>query len=555
MSCTVPLLLAVQATASGVGLSTPADAVAFVRVYGDLRVDLVEDWTGPRDAAVDVLLGTGSGFVVAPGLVLTNHHVVGGGSVVRLVAGLEVEIMAEVKRIEVAVGSGGAHGTFQASVVASDPDVDLAGLELTAFDLPYLPLGDSDALEAGQPVTILGYPFGTKVDLARSPGPERVPEVTVSSGALSATRRDDEGTTRYLQTDASIHPGSSGGPIIDADGYAIGVVRLKLAATEGVGFHVPINLVKDFLDANGLLPRLPAVRLPDGVLHALDWKGIRVELPGGFADRAQERLRVDTGDSGETLTMRIDRLATTLSMAALEEALLDGRAVPGFVPVPATIRQRVRGGAPSRVLGSARGTMSDGKPFRVEYALLDVSGEKVVARYLGGADDVAFNLGLLRRSLEGLEAVPLLTDEIRVAPEVALESVAFPGESLRSLLMPVDWTREPGSTSSCQAAPGTSPGLAASPLGDFTVVFRALSWDPLAGSLAELANQCGAGPGTIGPTFARGRGRLGVSMALWGVLLEHDGRVILLEAEAPEAKLPLLRDAFVSWVRGVAAGS
>ena len=94
--------------------------------------------------------------------------------------------------------------------------------------------------------------------------------------------------------------------------------------------------------------------------------------------------------------------------------------------------------------------------------------------------------------------------------------------------------------------------MATSPLGDFTVVFRALSWDRSRLPRARLARACGAGPGTLGPTYARGGERLGVPLAFWGVLVERGTEILLLEAEAPEAKLRFLREAFVRWGNEVA---
>ena len=66
-----------------------------------------------------------------------------------------------------AIGSGGAVGVFEAQVVASDVANDLVALQVTASDLPYLPLGDSDAVEAGRPVRVLGFPFGRQIEVGK----------------------------------------------------------------------------------------------------------------------------------------------------------------------------------------------------------------------------------------------------------------------------------------------------------------------------------------------------------------------------------------------------
>ena len=364
-------------------------------------------------------LGTGSGFVVAPsGLILTSLHVVAEDEAKRRFREDEAEVSIENRRIEVAIGSGGGQGAFEAHVVASDTENDLAALQVTAADLPYLPLGDSDAVEPGRPVKVLGFPFGRQVEVGKRADTGAVPEVTVTAGSLSAARANEEGDTRFLQTDATINPGNSGGPMLDEDGYVVGVVRMKLArdaTSQGVGFSVAVNVVKDFLDASGLSAQLPVTRLRPGVRHTLDWKRVAIELPDGYSDQSTSRVLADAGEVGE-IGFRAYRLATEWSVAAVEEAILGGREVPGFVPAPAGRRQTpgrrravaLERGSPPGVIGSAAGAEDSGLSFRVEYAIVDRGHEKVVARYLGPADAVAFNLGLIRRSLLSLEAGQML---------------------------------------------------------------------------------------------------------------------------------------------------
>ena len=124
----------------------PGDAMVFVRVVGDVRTDY-------RDARQpvtrrDVEVATGSGFVISPsGLVLTNRHVVEPDAEPRPD---EPVLTVENRRIQVFVGSGGAAGAWEAHVVASDAANDLAALQVTAADLAYLALGDSDAVEPGR---------------------------------------------------------------------------------------------------------------------------------------------------------------------------------------------------------------------------------------------------------------------------------------------------------------------------------------------------------------------------------------------------------------------
>ena len=239
----IVLGLLLHATAAGAqtDAARPGDAMAFIRVVADVRVDF-----GGTRAPIErkgVELATGSGFVIAPsGLVLTSLHVVAEEEAKSRFREDEAEVSVENRRIEVAIGSGGAVGVFEAHVVASDVGNDLAALQVTAADLPYLPLGDSDAVEPGRPVKVLGFPFGRQIEVGKRADAGVVPEVTVTAGSFSAARANEEGETRFLQTDATVNPGNSGGPMLDEDGYVVGVVKMKLArdaASQGAGFSVP----------------------------------------------------------------------------------------------------------------------------------------------------------------------------------------------------------------------------------------------------------------------------------------------------------------------------
>ena len=167
--------------------------------------------------------GQGSGFVIHPsGYVLTNNHVVEGAQLIKL-------------RL------GGSHDDVEAELVGSDPRYDVALLKLKGDrkDWPTVPLGDSDKLEVGDFVVAIGNPFG----LSES----------VSSGIISARGRRDiapsgrMGLYDFLQTDASINPGNSGGPLLNLDGEVIGINTAINAAGQGLGFAIPVNIVKQLL--------------------------------------------------------------------------------------------------------------------------------------------------------------------------------------------------------------------------------------------------------------------------------------------------------------------
>jgi len=547
--------------------------MAFIRVVGDVRID----YHDARQPAVrkNVEVGTGSGFVIAAsGLVLTNRHVVEAEAGSREDG---PELTVESRRIQVFVGSQGSEGAWEAHVVAADEESDLAALQVTAADLPYLPFGDSDAIQAGRPVKVLGFPFGRQAEVAKHVDADVIPQVTVTAGSLSASREDDAGDTRFLQTDATMLPGNSGGPMLDEDGYVVGVVRMKLsgdAKSPGAGFSVPVNVVKDFLEANGLLERLPVARLRPGVRHSLDWKQVAVELPEGYLDRSPSRVLADAGEIGE-IDFRVERWATPWPASGLEEALLGGEAVRGFVPAVATPGLRVArerraavalaAGRPASLIGSGVGKDRSGRRFRVEYAIVDLAGEKVVARYLGPADAVAFNLGLVRRSLASLEAAPLLAKlplrSLAGAAGSVLEPATFTNGEGR-VLVPRAWSREPATEAACESRPPADAGLLVRHPSDYTLVLRALRWGSGRGSLASALGGCGAspsesgqsaeGPDTGRPSYAYRLDRLGLPVAVRGELVERGGEALLLELEAPIAKLPIVEELYAGWVEKVA---
>jgi S1-C subfamily serine protease len=550
-----------------------ADAMAFIRVVADVRVDF-----GGVRAPVegkDVDLATGSGFVVAPsGLILTSLHVVAQDEAQSRLRGDEAKVSLVNRRIEVAIGRGGGEGVFEAHVVASDAENDLAALQVTAADLPHLPLGDSDALEAGRPVKVLGFPFGRQVEVGREADAGVLPEVTVTVGSSSAARTNEEGDTRFLQTDATISPGNSGGPMLDEDGYVVGLVRMKLAreaTSQGAGFSVPVNVVKDFLEANSLLEQLPVVRLRPGVRHTLDWKRVSLDLPDGYSDFSASRVLADAGEVGE-IGFRAYRVATGWPVAGLEEAILGGREMPGFVPAPAMAGRRqargrlgavaLEGESPPSVIGSGAGVDGSGRPFRVEYSIVERGDEKVVARYLGPPDAVAFNLGLIRRSLLSLTAGPML---VALPPRPlgpgtpAFESVSLP-EGEGRVLAPAGWWQEPATQSACHRLPLPDDALASSHPFDYTLVLRALRWAAGHPALVETIEACGAVGGRgaraagAGPQYAHRFERFGVPIEARGILLSREGESLVLELEAPVAKLPIVEGLYERWVREVAPG-
>jgi Do/DeqQ family serine protease len=160
----------------------------------------------------------GSGVIVdKEGYIVTNNHVV-----------------EDVDKVKVKLNDG---REFTATVKGQDQRTDLAVLQIKAKDLPAAVLGDSDKLEVGEWAIAIGSPFGL--------------EHTVTVGVISAKGRSGLGTGTYedfIQTDASINPGNSGGPLINIDGEVVGINAMIIQPGTGIGFAIPINMVKQILN-------------------------------------------------------------------------------------------------------------------------------------------------------------------------------------------------------------------------------------------------------------------------------------------------------------------
>ncbi|HNR30313.1 MAG TPA: trypsin-like peptidase domain-containing protein [Candidatus Hydrogenedentes bacterium] len=168
------------------------------------------------------VLIVGSGFIISPdGYVVTNEHVAGESRFVKCVLGDKNEVAAEV--------------------VGVDPYTDIALLKLdVGRPLPYVRLGDSDRIEAGELVMALGSPHG----LARSVS---LGIISVTDRYLEESQMGAEPYHNWIQTDAAINPGNSGGPLVNLRGEVIGVNAKVLRGAENVGFAIPINVARDVI--------------------------------------------------------------------------------------------------------------------------------------------------------------------------------------------------------------------------------------------------------------------------------------------------------------------
>ncbi|WP_180270947.1 S1C family serine protease [Clostridium tertium] len=194
-----------------------APAVVIVSANG------VTDYSGIIPQQVD---GIGSGFIInEEGYILTNYHVIEGA-----------------KEVVVTLSDG---RDVKAKVVNYDQNQDIAMLKLSDNNVKVpavVQLGDSDALKPGEEVLAIGTPLYKDFNQ------------TVTGGLVSAVNRTVETSTgvklNLIQTDAAINPGNSGGPLINTKGEVVGINTLKISGgAEGIGFSIPINEVKDRIDA------------------------------------------------------------------------------------------------------------------------------------------------------------------------------------------------------------------------------------------------------------------------------------------------------------------
>jgi S1-C subfamily serine protease len=538
---------------------SPADAAVFVRLVGSVHAE-VENFGTRRSIDLDrVEIATGSGFVISPhGYVITNNHVVADAEpilVTRIKGFQEAKITLKTSRIDVCfqpqtVASYGlSSACTSASVAASDPMLDLAVLFISGSNLPYIALGDSNVVSTGQPVDVLGYPFGREVEVGRTTGgSDLVPNVSITPGAVSALRGNDAGERRYVQITNSVNPGNSGGPLVDREGFAVGVIRMRLTRATDIAFAIPIDEVKDFLESNGLDQVMPSRRLRLGPLQTLDAKGIALRFPESLADTSPFRSHVETAAEGLGISLRIDRVLSPWTPQQLEQTLIGGKTFEPFVMTPRQGPASPRPGGPAMLLGGATGRDVDVRQeIRVDYAVLDLGREKLVARYVGFSEAMSFNESVLRESLSSLQAQRFVPVD-----RVAIETLEWSRQNGRSVVpVPADWTTEPGRPSSCAGLPQPTGFSTASPAHDLTFMLRAAVWPEGAIVPDTAAAACSPQRGSVeGASYAlRGDG-LGITYVVEGVFVRiGSNQVIQLEILATEQQAPLARALLAVWVK------
>jgi serine protease Do len=210
----------------------------------------------PRQPRRESRMAQGSGFLISSdGYILTNNHMV-----------------EEAEKIEVELTDG---RKFTIKVIGTDPDSDVAVVKIDAENLPYLELADSDALEVGEWVLAIGNPLGLSH--------------TVTAGIVSAKGRSGFGLASYenfIQTDAAINFGNSGGPLINLDAKVVGINTAIVGASGniGIGFAIPINMAKNIYE-----------QLVDSGTVERGWLGIEM---GELADETAEFLGLKKNTKG-----------------------------------------------------------------------------------------------------------------------------------------------------------------------------------------------------------------------------------------------------------------
>lgn len=188
--------------------------------------------------------GAGSGIIVSSdGYILTNNHVVNSSS------SSSYYQITEATNVKVKLYNDDTE--YDATVVGSDSQTDLAVIKINKDGLTAAELGDSDSVQVGEFAMAIGNPLGL--------------QSSISCGIISAKNRevqdsDTRTTYKLIQTDAAINSGNSGGALVNADGKVIGINTLKLSGTgvEGIGFAIPINStipVYNELKTNGKIAR------------------------------------------------------------------------------------------------------------------------------------------------------------------------------------------------------------------------------------------------------------------------------------------------------------
>jgi serine protease Do len=364
---TPPLIPALIKTAMPAVVGIVATTARSGSAADDPFHDFLEKMYGAGgDHDADPVRGIGTGFFLrSDGLIATNNHVIEGAT-------------------DVSVQPMGGGRIYRATVVGKDEATDLALLKVEGeAPFPVLPLGDSNAAEVGEWVVAIGNPFG----LSRS----------VTTGIISYKGRRDVNPTgkpgyyNFIQTDAAINPGNSGGPLLDARGAVIAINAAVNPSGQGIGFAVPINMLKELapqLEARGRVVR--------------GWIGLSIQEE--LTPELAESFGVPNG-RGVLITEVVPGGPAALA------GLRRGDVVTAFEGEPMSESWRLRW-LTSIVAPGRRVKLTlwrEGAPFSVQIALTDKPGEKPEPAPLSpraAAGEGPFGVSLEERRAEEAQTLP-----------------------------------------------------------------------------------------------------------------------------------------------------
>jgi Do/DeqQ family serine protease len=265
---------------------------------------------GGRRQAPQQAEASGSGVIIsADGYIVTNNHVVAEAT--------EISVMLNDKR------------EFKAKVISTDPSSDLAVIQIKATDLPFLTFGDSDALKVGEWVLAVGNPFNL--------------ESTVTAGIVSAKGRqniidrDDERAANplesFIQTDAAVNPGNSGGALVNLKGELIGIntaIYSRTGQFAGYSFAVPVSIVKkvssDLIKYGNVQRGFLGVSIVEVNAKLVEEKDLKISTGvyvGGFSENSAAKI---AGIKINDVITKIDGIETKTSSKLME---IVGRKRPG----------------------------------------------------------------------------------------------------------------------------------------------------------------------------------------------------------------------------------
>ena len=277
-------------------------------------------------------VGSGSGVIIREdGYIVTNNHVIEGAT--------EIEVTLTNNK------------TFKAELIGSDPATDVALIKVDAQGLPTIPFGDSDNLRLGEWVLAIGSPYNLRS--------------TVTAGIVSAKDRSIPDNSRefkiesFIQTDAAVNPGNSGGALVDKAGNLVGIntaIVSQTGAYAGYSFAVPVNIVKkivsDLIDFGSVRRAVLGVTMSPVTqemadelkLSSLNGVYIVEVLPGSAAEKA--------GVKEKDVLIRIDSVLVRNASSVQEM-------VNGFYPGDKAVLTVIRGGKEKELEVTFKGTAEE----------------------------------------------------------------------------------------------------------------------------------------------------------------------------------------------------